>query len=222
MDKILEKLGVYDLASVLFSGVIIMSLTLKIAPFFNEKLIVEVGNSLQFLVMSYFVGMVFQEIGSLMSDKELLKSVFIESEDERLSLTKDESIYIKSTVGKKKESAIESDVFTIYNYCKMDYLKTLSNVELDRKKSIAGMARNLFCYFIVLLIASVFKFTYTFETKYIYFTIISIILSGLFYRRYNRFTKMRYVNILRTFYYTKMSKDTLECKTEKKVKSKRA
>lgn len=81
MEHILEKFGVYDLAAVWLTGVYILYFTIQIAIFFDITILCDLvtvllegniwfgeispyQNVIQFLVISYFIGVLFQEIGS--------------------------------------------------------------------------------------------------------------------------------------------------------------
>ena len=100
MDEILKKLGVYDLVAVLLTGICINVLTYLtidyLFPDIANKWIVR-NDLIIFGVSSYLLGVIFQEIGSLINsrtidkDNKLLKRVFDDKKDkEKYSLTKEE------------------------------------------------------------------------------------------------------------------------------------
>lgn len=67
MNKILDKLGIYDLVAVLLSGISISTFSLLIMRIVYNKQVdldLQVNETLLFLVLSYFVGLIFQELGS--------------------------------------------------------------------------------------------------------------------------------------------------------------
>lgn len=203
MDKILEKLGIYDLIVLLFAGMIMLLITIKIVPIFNLKLEMKIDNSLQFLIISYFVGMIFQELGSNLNSRKLLKVVFRMSNDLHISLSQREADFIINTVCKKLDIVFSKDAISeIYIYCKSCYLKSnKATIEIDKLKSIGGMARSLSIYFVLVFLIAVIKLLIYMESKYFFIATICALFIYIFYNRYARFLKMRYVHILRTFYY---------------------
>ena len=104
MDEILKKIGIYDLIAVLLTGICInILLYLSIYHLFpNVASNWIVMNDLMFFgVSSYLLGIVFQEIGSIINsqifnkDNKLLERVFEGKENnkdvnEKYSLTKKE------------------------------------------------------------------------------------------------------------------------------------
>ena len=74
MSVILEKLGIYDLVAVLLTGINISIFTICVFKYIYKYPIFmnwQIKESLFFLVISYFVGIIFQELGSI-----ILKKVF--------------------------------------------------------------------------------------------------------------------------------------------------
>ena len=81
MDKIdenFEKLGIYDLLAVLLSGIIITFLTiefesvLEIASYLKLKpFALQLDKNITFIIISYLVGTIFQEIGAQIDIKIL-------------------------------------------------------------------------------------------------------------------------------------------------------
>lgn len=203
MDKILEKLGIYDLMVLLLTGMIILLITIKIFPIFNFHIKIDADDSLQFLIISYFIGMVFQELGSKFSGRKLLKPVFKVSNDLHISLSQKEIDFITNTVCDKLDIVFTDDsVSEIYNYCKSCYIKSnRTTIEIDKQQSVGGMARSLSIYFVLIFLISVIKFLICINSTYFFMTIISCFMAYIFYNRYVRFFKMRYVLILRAFYY---------------------
>lgn len=109
LNEIFEKLGLYDLVAVLLSGICIMVMTLIINPFTWKLPLVEIlmlESTPIFLLLSYIVGVFFQEIGSLIlrrfdRNEKLLKQTIpqeanIEDLDYRISLSKLEKKLLKN------------------------------------------------------------------------------------------------------------------------------
>ena len=203
MDKILEKLGIYDLMVLLLTGMIILLITIKIMPFFDFNSEIKVDDSFQFIIISYFIGMVFQELGSKLNCRRLLKPVFRISGDLHISLSQKEKDFIVNKVSKELDISFSEDAISqIYNYCKVYYLKTnKTTIEIDKQQSIGGMARSLTIYFLLISLIALVKFFICLDSIYFYIMAISLLFTYIFHNRYVRFFKMRYVLILRSFYY---------------------
>lgn len=75
LDNILSRLGIYDLMGVLYTGTIISVTLWFINDLFNivnfQFETLDVNGIFLFIVISYFLGLVFQEVGSFIS-----KSIF--------------------------------------------------------------------------------------------------------------------------------------------------
>lgn len=98
MSKILDKLGIYDLVAVLLSGISISTFTILVLQLIYKIQIdtnLQVNETLLFFVLSYFLGLIFQEISSFIQKKSthknnrLLKAALKTSSN---SLDKDQSI----------------------------------------------------------------------------------------------------------------------------------
>lgn len=80
MEKAIDHLGIYDLMAVLFSGICILVLsTLIFYPFCNLSGEIEsecnksLSFAIYFLTISYFIGIIFQELGSIITKKSTKK-----------------------------------------------------------------------------------------------------------------------------------------------------
>lgn len=155
MDKVLDKLGVYDLIGVLLTGIIISLFTIRILIFFDWNLVIETTDSFQFLVISYFVGLVFQELGSKLNSVNILKSIFKTTNDLQASLSQKEINFYQTTIYEKLNFDLSDDnsIVEIYDYCK-SFLNDKDSIKQDRKKSLGGMARSLSIYFLFLFFYS--------------------------------------------------------------------
>lgn len=207
MDKVLDKLGIYDLLGVLLSGLIISTFTIVIFIFLNWNLKIQITDSFQFLIISYFVGLVFQELGSKLNCWKILKSVFKTSNDLHICLSRKEINFFMTTMYEKLNLSLSDDnsIVEIYNYCKL-FLNDSDKTKQDRKKSLSGMARSLsvyFCFlFVFLLVVSFIKL----DKMYFILAIVALVFLYLFYNRYVRFMKMKYVYVLRKYFYDNNNK----------------
>lgn len=79
LDTIFDKFGIYDIVAVLFSGVIISVFSLIVGERFYglfTDIKFQKKEIIYFLVISYFVGLVFQEVGSLFQ-KRIISQKFV-------------------------------------------------------------------------------------------------------------------------------------------------
>lgn len=63
MNKILDKLGLYDLIAVLLSGISILTISIFVLQYVYKVSVdidLMVSDTLTFFVFSYFVGLIFQ------------------------------------------------------------------------------------------------------------------------------------------------------------------
>lgn len=128
VNQILDKLGIYDLTAVLLSGTIMVTFSVLTGKtlFYAELLdYFEIDNTLFFLVISYFVGLVFQELGSMIqkliicrNNRLLIRALDTSRTHSHQCLTTEEINSVYGIV--KKELALESlpNVVVLYNYCK--------------------------------------------------------------------------------------------------------
>ena len=96
MSKILDKLGIYDLVAVLLSGISISTFTILVLQLIYKIQIdtnLQVNETLLFFVLSYFLGLIFQEISSFIQKKSthknnrLLKAALKTSSNSHIYLT---------------------------------------------------------------------------------------------------------------------------------------
>ena len=77
MSKILDKLGIYDLVAVLLAGISISTFTILVLQLIYKIPIdtnLQVNETLLFFVLSYFLGLIFQEISSFIQKKSTHKN----------------------------------------------------------------------------------------------------------------------------------------------------
>ncbi len=216
MNKILDKLGLYDLIAVLLSGISILTISIFVLQYVYKVSVdidLMVSDTLTFFVFSYFVGLIFQEFTSLIQkkllykDNALLKSALCTEEDSHTFLTKTEKDRVYSyVINQLKLNPYENNDNIIYNYCKFKILKSGNMSRMDRDQSISAMSRSFSLYFFMLTILFARTLFVNPSVNIIILTIVSFLFTILFYYRCIRFTKLRYINIIRTFYYNFVSK----------------
>lgn len=210
MNQIFDKLGIYDLVAVLLSGICITSFSLVVDQiFFQSQLskFLAVEDTILFVVISYFIGLIFQEVGSLLQkqvvykNNKLLLKALDTSKYSHESLTQEEKDGIYQAVQKELglETVPKEDI--LYNYCKFYLIANGNMVKADKEQSILGLSRSLSLYFFVLFWIVCSSAIKTQNLMHYFCTIGIFMLSVLLYYRYIRFAKMRYVYIFRSFYY---------------------
>lgn len=211
MNKILDKFGVYDLVAVLLSGISIStfsSLVLQMGYEISLDINLQVNETLSFLVISYFLGLVFQELGSLIQKRithknnRLLKIALTTSNDSHFLLTEIEKKAVCSYVIEKLNlNADENNDSVVYNYCKFYILKNEDTSCIDKDQSLSAMSRSLSLYFTLLAVIIFVNTIFSPSLIKIILIIISVVFAVLLYYRCIRLAKLRYIYIFRTFYY---------------------
>ncbi len=211
MNTILDKMGIYDLVAVLLSGMstlIFSTIWVQILYSVDVKPYIDTFSTVSFIVISYFFGLLLQEIGSLImklfTQKDfLLKLTIKPSAKNNSSLAYAEVNDVCSYVLKKlKLNSNDVNYKVIYNYC-VNYYRAIGDVsKIDKDQSLAAMSRSFSIYFFSMaIICSIF------EVPHKPLQIVVFILLGLIfaYRNY-RFIKLRYVYIIKYFYYNVVNK----------------
>lgn len=210
MKDLLNKFSIFDFIAILLSGTCICTIMLLTLYFvYNIKFSISLGidNNILFFVVSYLLGIIFQELGAFLYNKIIFKNdmllrrtLNLKLKNTLLSVDEKKSVY---RYFKKKHNVL--DERTIYNYCKIYVFNKYKKQEHDRGISLSAMSRSLSVYsfmtfitMIVLLFFEISNINYT----YLYiFLILLPLLSLIFFVRYLYFTNNRYANILHTFYY---------------------
>ncbi len=212
LDNILSRLGIYDLIGVLYTGTVISATLWFINSVFDVvKLQFEafnVNGTFLFIVISYFLGLVFQEIGSFFSKSILFRKnkllyTAMDSKDNDPYLMSDAEMKLlkkklKDDCGYENNNV---DILHIYNFCKSYCFEHCDVSLIDKDQSIAAMSRSLSVFFSIL---SVLIFIVVFVNdgiRYILLVPVSMFLAVLMFIRFRRFTIIRYVRILRTYLY---------------------
>lgn len=234
MNQIFDKLGVYDLMSILLSGICITTFSLGIVTFIFQlpwlsslRLIME--DTIPFLVISYLVGLFFQELSSLLYNlfflrkgNKLLEKAFDTSDHMFPCLTVNEKkaicTIVENTLERESSKKIKIDQEVIYNFCKFYLINNNYMTRANMDQTTFGLSRSLSLYFFC---AAFVIFVYgctltTISIPLIGSGIILFLISALLYFRCIRFAKLRYVNMLRAFYYSWLQRDFLQEKQTSK------
>lgn len=214
LDNILSRLGIYDLMGVLYTGTIIAVTLWCVNGVFDIVKLqfdsLDVNGTFLFIVISYFLGLVFQEIGSFLSKSfffrknKLLHTAMGSKESDPYLMSEAEMKLLKKKL--KEDHSYDNniaDISYIYNYCKSYCFEHCDVSLIDKDQSIAAMSRSLSVFFSAL---SVFIFIIVFFNngiRYIWLVPILMFLAVLMFIRFKRFTIIRYVRILRAYLYQK-------------------
>lgn len=184
MEKIIDHLGLYDLLSTFLSGIIIMGglylVNIRIPVlFFSSKCLIKhlFSNMTLFLMCSYFVGLIMQELSSFiernisfLNFRKNSRSNFLNAADDKKK-SKLKRIFVKYNVidnpKELKEYKViahnilknpqitfsQEDCEYVYHYCKGRVeVKNLGS-SIHRVNSLYAMSRSLFVSFSLLTIS---------------------------------------------------------------------
>lgn len=220
MGDFFEKLGIYDLLAVLLSGACIVLSSVFTIVFIGmislEKIKPYLKNdySLIFLIASYFIGLIFQELSSFLhrkifcrKDKLLERALKISTHQGNHTheeLTREEFDSIRNAFLKESYLSNQSNNTVLYAYCKARLISDGKMGKADRDQAIAGMSRSLSLYYFLLscalLLLTLCHSLVSYRIAMFCSAILFLLVSVLLYERYCRFAKMRYIEILRGFY----------------------
>ena len=207
-DKVFDKLGLYDLIGVLLPGVIACAVSLII----DEALIgfglnryLNPDDLFIFLLVGYLAGVILQELGSLAMmfldrGQRMLHKALTPLDDSKIHISTEEWDLIESSVAMKlsKEKPIDKNL--LYNHCKNAGGNTMLAAN---DQSVAAMSRSMAVYFSILSLLLMGGVLVTKEFGEIVAACMSLSLALLLWKRSERFYVIRYIRIVRAYYYRK-------------------
>ena len=220
MDSTFQKIGIYQIIGVLFTGMITLLifvyLNIPVSDVMNISL--GIGNDndtgirlLIFLVLSYFVGIVVQEMGEIIErldfKKKKYKAVFLETPIKNNiiwdnSLELDDMIKIANEILPKQKNNThftEKEQEYVFFHCK-DYLevtgKSRKSTSLD---SLMAMSRGFFTVFTILAIYYLYLILNNPSYKVALHMLVFSLLAILFYNRANKYSRLRVRAIMRHY-----------------------
>lgn len=211
MSRIFDKLGIYDLVAVLLSGICITTFSLFVDQIVVQSqlsIFLKVEDTFSYLVISYFVGLVFQELSSLIHKQfiykgnKLLLQVLNTSKKSHQTLTQEEKDGIIQIVQTELSLKTPPNEEIVYNYCKYYLIANEKTERADKDQSTFGMSRSMSLYLFGLSLFTACSAIMTHHIIYLICAVVIVALSVLLYFRCIRFAKMRYIHILRFFYYS--------------------
>lgn len=140
---------------ILLSGMSISTITIFILNIYEIEICFfkgfEINDTFLFLIVSYLLGIIFQEVGSFIEHKllnknnRILNSVLntIQVSDATISKSEKEIVY-KYVEEKLNLDSSQDNAYTIYNFCKFN----ISNKDIpNQMKSASALSRSLTVYF---------------------------------------------------------------------------
>lgn len=208
MSDVLEKLGIFDLLAVLLTGVSVLTVSLLVfeAVCLNAvEVELETEKALPFFVLSYLCGIALQEIGSRMEKQHFHGGIWTVFERDMLAADdylSDTYQYLKKTLG-APESTEGTDTHhnIVYDYCKRYAQEKKATSQIDRFTCICVMSRSLSLYFCLLAYVLLLLAILDFSWLKVLSLAISASLCVLFYRRFERFSEIRYRSVFQVYYY---------------------
>lgn len=211
-DKVLDKLGMYDLIGVLLPGVTACAVSLVVdEAFFRAGLsrYLNADDLFTFLLIGYLIGVILQELGSLAmkfldKGERMLHKALEPLDNTKTHISREEWNMIESSVAVKlcKEKPISKSL--LYNHCKNAGGNT---TQADKDQSVAAMSRSLAVYFALLAAMLTGYYFLAKEFYIIALACVSLSLMLLLWKRSERFYIMRYIRIVRTYYYQSIKKN---------------
>ena len=220
-DKILSRLGIYDILGVLFSGICMGASTLVLLKISGVNVDIVKNETFAFFIFSYIAGLIFQEFTSFLQrtwfnrGNRLLLKALRYKECDNLYMEKAEVNEVKQQVldkiKKQSLQKITNDQSTniVYNYCKNYISKKEATARVDRDQALAAMARSLslYCFLspLIFLLPLIFEIT-PIVPLWARFVIpcLLLALSVLLYFRFKRFTYRRFIAIYRYYLYNEI------------------
>lgn len=204
MDSILEKLGVYELFSIIFAGSVITYCSVILEKYYFKfgfslnNLTNGLNKTVLFVLVSCFIGILFQEFGSiiinrlLFKNNKLLKIAYSSKSLSESEYNKLESIFNDKGI---------NDLVEKYNESKYYILLKGNTSRADKEMALSSMSRSFFVYFFIISIALLLEMILNLNLDYMEPFVPSVILTIVMFFRLKRFANMRYVYIFRNYLY---------------------
>lgn len=210
LNKVLDKLGIYDLNAVLLPGIIAWSFTIVFlcccfSVDIQDSMVV--SNVVFFLSISYFVGLILQEIGSIIlklvdaKSNLLLQHALVTDKKSHRFLTKRE----KKGISEYSKIDIEKDSSGCFEHCRNYLLVAGEYSGLDKDRTLAAFSRSMavFCAWllIVLIVSGLLNAVKLSVFWVIMVIVVLIVLLCVFIWRCYRLSVSWHINIMKRFYY---------------------
>lgn len=212
MESALNKIGIFDFFGVFLSGMSFLTicyyldLPLCDSPQNTNNDIIGI---VLFMLQSYLIGLVFQEISSV-SDKKLFKirenaetscldsnSTIFDNELELKSIQKEANVILGIETDSHVYTKTENRF--VYQYCKNFLEVSEKSVKVSRMTSLYAMSRSLFVSLSVCLCFFVKYNLMIFSMKKFMVLLILALLIHIFYERTKRLYRYKVCIVLRLY-----------------------
>lgn len=207
MESILKKIDFYELFSIFFAGSIITYLSILICHYhlgISLNYRINVSSTLLYILISCFVGFIFQEIGSFVvknivySKNKLVNKAYAANDNNNYMLSTSEFNKLEEIF---KEKDIK-DVVMKYNLCKY-YLQNKGNTTtMDKDLALSSMSRSFAICFMITTILYLGIIIVDKQWYNLALLFVSIMLTIIMWKRFKRFAILRYVHVFRTYLYS--------------------
>lgn len=196
MDNILSRIGLYDIFGVFVSGLIAVVFWAFLRFPYNFNIMENnTENTICFLAVSYLVGLILQETGSLVSAKftkfeKKAKTKFLN--DPKVLENKHQLENVKKIAYQvfnvTNKTFNDDDNQYLYMYC-LNYLESREkDGKVKRINALYAMSRSLSCFMVICLVAYFyFYWNYLNNIYFWYGVIVMCLMAALFIRRTQKF-----------------------------------
>lgn len=212
MDKVLDRLGLYDFWGIFIPGFISYISLIILISFWGINL--EINNVYFLLIGSYLLGTILHEAGHVGSKKILYRKnpeplyTYL-ADDDDVFMMYEKNLY-KNIL--RKIMCVDGDIKNEYaryffNYCYEFLSAQQKSSKADMFESLYGMSRSLWCFYALMLVIGI-PFCYMLLKHNhinisLYRVAVAIIASAILaivsFRRAKRFNECRVKVVLRTF-----------------------
>lgn len=223
MDKVIEKMGIYEMFTVLGAGIIsvIIWSFASGSKYINALLYRNNESNVNwviFYIICYIVGLILQEVSSFLDDKAMkfrinARKCFLN--DNNSVIKNDEELILYRKLAKKKlhKSILSEKDNELFHFRAKTYLECHSdNSKISRINSIYGMSRSLALSSLVAILFTVVSYFLNDKTFYVFGTksicpvlmiIIELFVFALFCYRTKRYAKYK-VRVIMRYYWDEM------------------
>ena len=220
MDKVVEKMGIYELFTVFGAGII--SVIIWLVAFGNQYINIIIYNDNNFnwaifLIICYIVGLILQEVSSFLDAKFLKFRISARKNflNDNKIIRNEEELRLYRELAKKElnKSELSEKDNEFFHFISKTYLERHSdNSKTSRINSIYGMSRSLALASNIAILVTIGAYFFYGNTFNILGKIsicpvlmvnIEIILSALFYYRAKRFAEYK-VRVIMRYYWDEM------------------
>ena len=211
MENALSRVGLYDFFTILLSGMtaiiidycINVDLENNLTKILNDKF----SSIIAFLLLSYFIGMILQEISSFL-DKKI--NIFKFRQKARKNFLNEHNKVVKNKIELKEyqklankilekdqtpEEYTEEECEYVYYYCKTQLELNCKSDKMEKINATYGISRSLMFALIIIGIRYLY---YNKSLNIVIFVVLCVIIA-LFYERCKRFSEYRVRVILRQY-----------------------